>query len=632
MTMKMNRITWAAAALLCAVTPPLALALAQDAALRAQGEAAPKVPASQALPAAPPAAESVRRPLPPVEEIAPKSTFLALGIADMGAMAERLSRTPLARLFDDPIMKAMVDENERAAEAEERTRRLAELGIDTDEVPWPGAFRLALFVERNAELDADAIGVMACADYGANAEVAAKMVDGIIQRLERESGRGTERVDVGGGRSATVIPLPADEEQLGGGRRQPGMNPLDGLGQVAATPDSLFYLRDDSRFWFASSAAALEDSLAAAEGRGEVLASVEDWQGAAAQLGATDARAIFFTAPLQPIVRPLLSGPMGPMQPLIQKLFGDVRAWGFGVTAGGERGMVELSSTIFVPGEKLGLVSLLSDGTEVDPPPAMGGDDAISYQRLNVRFSGIMKLLEDALAALPDMQAEQIAPLLEQWGPGMRKAFGAVGPQMWSFTTPAPGADGGTRSVTVMRCADERAATALVALAAPTAGLMPRDFQGGQVYSGEGMSIAIGLGASAVLYGDLAAVEQVMRAATDPAARSLSENPVYRRAAASVPPGPVSGWGYVDAVRSFDIDRKAMLAEDGLIGRMDAAMDGQGDVTDMLPVQLPPSMRGALERVDTALLTKYLGPIVYEMRPGDRGIAIRAWWLPPAGE
>ncbi len=630
MTATNSRLHWAAAATACVAAPLLSLALAQDA--KAPGDAPPKPAAAPQAPAPEPAADAARRPLPPVEELAPKSTFLALGIADMGAMADRLSRTPLALLFDDPVMKAAIDENERAKEAEERRKRLTEMGIDEEDLPWPGAFRLALFVERDVELDADAIGVMACADYGANAEVAAKMVDGIIERLERESGRGTERVDVGGGRTATVIPLPAGEEELGGGRRQPGMNPLDGIGRVAATPDSLFYLRDGSRFWVASSATSLEDALAAAEGRGEVLASVDDWQGASAQLGTTDARAILFTAPLQPIVRPLLAGPMGPVQPLIQKLFGDVRAWGFGLSVGGERGMVELSSTVFVPGEKMGLVGLLYEGTEVDPPPAMCGDDALSYQRLNVRFAGIMKLLEDALAALPDMQAEQIAPLLEQWGPGMRKAFGAVGPAMWSFTNPVPGSEGGTRSVTVLRCSDERAATALVALAAPSAGLMPRDFQGGQIYSGEGVPIAIGLGASAVLYGDLAAVEQVMRAATDPAARSLSENAVYRRAAASVPAGPVSGWGYVDAVRSFDLDRKAMLAEDGLIGRMDAAIDDQDDVTDMLPVRLPPSMRAALEQVDTALLSKYMGPIVYELRPGERGIAIKAWWLPPAGE
>ncbi|MBU3729117.1 MAG: hypothetical protein FGM37_07715 [Phycisphaerales bacterium] len=550
----------------------------------------------------------------------------------MGALAERFSATPLAKLLEDPKVKALMDEPSQAAEAEERKKRLSAMGIDSDSVPWPGAVRLALFIERDPELDADAIGVMLCADYGSKADEAAKMADGIIARLERESGRGTEQVDIGGGRRATVIPLPKEDEDLGGGQRRPAVNPLDGIGQVAATPDSLFYLRDGSRFWLASSVASLEDALAAAEGRGETLSSVEDWQGASAQLGGTDVQAIFFTAPLQPLVRPLLAGPMGPMQPLIQKLFGDIRAWGFGLDVGGGRGMIELSSTVFVPGEKMGLVSLVSDGVEVDSPPAMCGDDAVSYQRLNVRFDGIMKLLEDALAALPDMQAEQIAPLLEQWGPGMRKAFGAIGPTMWSFTNPVPGSEGGTRSVTVMRCSDERAATALVALAAPSAGLMPRDFQGGQIYSGEGVPIAIGLGGSAVLYGDLAAVEQVMRASTDASARSLAENAVYRRAAASVPPGPVSGWGYVDAVRSFDLNRKAMLAEDGLIGRMDGAMDDREAVTDMLPVQLPPSIRDALQDVDAALLARYIGPIVYEMRPSDRGLAIRAWWLPPASE
>jgi hypothetical protein len=621
---------WAAPAALCACLSHTAVAQSPAAPANPSSGPPAAAPSAQAAPAA---SEVAAGALPAVEDLAPKSTFLAVGVKDLGALVERFSSTPLAKLLDDPKIKALTDEPAQAAEAEARRKRLAEMGIEGDSVPWPGAMRLALFVDRDAELDADSIGVMACADYGANADAASKMFEGIIGKLERDSGRGTEQVDVGGGRRATVIPLPKEDEELGdGGRPRPRTNPLDGIGQVAATPDSLFYLRDGSRFWIASSVASLEDALAAAEGRGEALSSVEDWQGASAQLGSVDAHAMLFTAPLQPLVRPLLSGPMGPMQPLIQKLFGDIRAWGFGLSVGTDRGMVELSSTAFVPGEKLGLVSLVSDGVEVDAPPAMCGDDALSYQRLNVRFDGIMKLLEDALAALPDMQAEQIAPLLEQWGPGMRKAFGAIGPAMWSFSNPVPGSEGGTRSVTVMRCSDERAATALIALAAPSAGLMPRDFQGGQVYSGEGVPVAIGLGASAVLYGDLAAVEQVMRASTDASARSLAENAVYKRAAASVPAGPVSGWGYVDAVRSFDLNRKAMLAEDGLIGRMDDAIDEQDEVTDMLPMQLPPSMRDALQQVDASLLAQYLGPIVYEMRPSDRGLAIRAWWLPPAAK
>ena len=623
-----NCAAWLASTALCAAMAPAARAQAPSA-----PAGSPQASAATAPPAAPAAPDAAKRALPAVEDLAPKSTFLAVGVKDMAALAERFSVTPLAKLLEDPKVKALMDEPAQAAEAEERRKRLAEMGIDGENVPWPGAVRVALFVDRDPELDADAIGVMLCADYGADADAAAKMADGIIARLERESGRGTEQVDIGGGRRATVIPLPKPEEELGGGgQRRPAVNPLDGIGQLAATPDSLFYLRDGSRLWVTSSVSALEDALAAAEGRGEVLSSLEDWRGAAAQLGATDAHAIFFTAPLQPLVRPLLAGPMGPMQPLIQKLFGDVRAWGFGLNVGGERGMVELSSTVFVPGEKMGLVSLVSDGVEVDAPPPMCGDDAISYQRLNVRFDGIMKLLEDALAALPDMQAEQIAPLLEQWGPGMRKAFGAIGPTMWSFTNPIPGSEGGTRSVTVMRCSDERAATALIALAAPSAGLMPRDFQGGQIYSGEGVPIAIGLGASAVLYGDLAAVEQVMRASADSSAKSLSENAIYKRASASVPPGPVSGWGYVDAVRSFDLNRKAILAEDGLIGRMDEAIDDREAVTDILPMQLPPSIRAAMQDVDAALLARYIGPVVYEIRPSDRGLAIRAWWLPPAAE
>lgn len=582
---------------------------------------------------APAPEQVVRRPLPAVEDIAPKSTFLAIGVKDMGALAARFSQTPLAKLLDEPSVKVLLESPDEVAAADARRKRLADMGIDRDSVPWPGPVVAALFIERDVELDADGIGVLLCADYGKDADTAGKMVEAVIARAERETGRGTEQVDLGQGRRATVIPLPVGDEPMGrGGRPRPRANPLDGLGQVAATPDSLYHFRDGSRFWFASTASALEDALAAAEGGGNVLSAAEDWQGASAQLGTCDAHALFFTSPLQPLVRPLLAGPMGPMQPLIQKLFGDIRAWGFGLNIGGDLGMVELSSTVFVPGEKVGLVSLVSDGVALDAPPAMGGDDAVSYQRLNVRFDGIMKLLEDALAALPDMQAEQIAPILEQWGPGMRKAFGSIGPTMWSFTNAVPGSEGGTRSVTVMRCRDERAATALVALVAPTAGLMPRDFQGGQVYSGDGVSVAIGLGASAVLYGDLAAVEQVMRAATDPSARSLAENPIYRRASSSVPSGPVSGWGYVDAVRTFDLNRRAILAEDGMVGRMDRAVDRREDMLDLLPARLPASISAALKDVDASLMSRYMGPIVYEIRPSDRGLAVRSWWLPPSAE
>lgn len=572
------------------------------------------------------------RAFPEIQDIAPESTLVAISARNVAAAVERFSRTPLGRMLEDPAVKALMDESADEKAREERRARLAELGIDADGVPWPGPMGMSIFVERNVELDADGIGVLVCAEYPSGADTAAKMVDSIIRRLEKETGRGTEQVDLGNGRTAVMVPLPAEEEELGNGQRRPRADPMDGLGEIVATPDSLLYLREGNRFWLASSAAALEDALAAAEGRGgKVLSGTEDWQGASAQLGASDVSVMFFTAPLQPLVRPLMAGPMGPVQPLIQKLFGDIRAWGLGVTVAGESGMVELVSTAFVPGEKQGLISLVSEGVALDAPPAMGGDDAISFMRMNVRFDGIMKVIEDALAALPDMQAEQVAPLLEQWGPGMRKAFGALGPTMWSFTTAAPGSDTGTRSVTVVRCADEKAATALVAIAAPQAGLMPRDFQGGQVYSGEGMDIAVGVGASAVLYGDLAAVEQAMRAASDPAARSLSENAVYRRAAASVKPGAVSAWGYVDAVRSFEINRKALLSESGMMGRMEVAIDDQDEVLDMVPMDIPASTRDALARMDTELMSRYVGPLVYELRPSAKGLAFRMWWLPPAG-
>lgn len=264
------------------------------------------------------------------------------------------------------------------------------------------------------------------------------------------------------------------------------------------------------------------------------------------------------------------------------------------------------------------------------PPPTLLGDDAVIYQRMNVRFSGIMAMIEDIVASLPENEADVIAPMLQQYGPGMTKAFTSIGPEVFTVGRKAPEGVEGMKNFTAIRCTDEKTTNALLATMLPSMGMMPRDFQGQIVYGGEGLGSEIGLGGGALVMGAEAAVEQALRSASDPAMKSLGENPLYRKCLASLAPGEIVGWGYADVPILLDQNRKAVLALDE---RFESdADDGDDEDGNSMGVLVPTpfineSMKPALEKIDLAMLNRYFGPLVWDIRSQAKGLQMRAVWL-----
>jgi len=571
------------------------------------------------------------------ESIAPKGSFVVFSARDVHGTVERWATTPAAQLLQAPELAKVTAEAE-AESKKESEEAFRDMGIDATEMPWPGPGGVALFTDRNEDLDAAQLGVLLWADYGTRADDAAKVFDGLIRFMEKEQKKTFEQVEVTGGLKATRIELPPEEDE-GDGQPQPPRRRrgMDGIDELLATPEAMFFLRRGSEFFLASTPAALEDAMEAAAGKGrDSVATTDDWRGLSSMLGDQEMSLMLFTAPVQELLAPLYIGPAASVPVVMRDLFGDIRGWGIAMgDGGGGDAYFGMTYAAFVPGEKRGLVALLSDATAVSNPPSALGDDAVTFQRLNLRFGGIMQMLEDLVASLPDNEADAISPTLQQFGPGMTKAFGGLGPEICGASRKAPDGKDGMRSVMVVRCSDEKATNALLATMLPSAGMMPRDFQGQIIYGGDMADMEVGVGAGALVMGTSTEVQQAMRSGADPSSKSIGDLPLYRRCLGSITAGPVVGWGFIDLPTVLDENRKQILAlQDGLpIVGDDEEDDGETGAADVLFSQSGSDVwMSAMEKVDLKVLQRYIGPLVWDLRSDSKGIGGSAKLLGPSAE
>ncbi len=571
--------------------------------------------------------------------LAPKGSALVVSARDVHALVAGIEASPLGQVFHAPEIDAIATPR-REATAKKRAAELQRLGVDATEVPLPGPAGFSLFIEHNEELDAPEIGMLLWADYAGRADLAGKIFDAVIADMEKDAGVSFEQVEIQGGAKATRVALPKEAEgadpsdpQPPSSRRPRGM---DALETIAAVPEAFYFVRVGTQFFASSTVPTLEEAIAAASGKGAAsLAQSDDWQGVTRVIGEGDVTAVLLIAPIQELLEPVFTGPLAELPIILKKMFGDVRAIALGVRGDDAQSMLTLSAAAYMQGEKVGLVNLLSEATPVEQPPALLGEDALTYQRINVRFGEIMAMIEDLLAALPDYQADAAAPFMQQYGAGLTKAFSCLGPGVFTVSHAAAGGAAESQSFTAVKCTDETAANAVLATILPSMGMSPRDFQGQIVYGGEQLGVEIGLGAGAMVVGTPAAVEQALRTSGDASVKPLSESALYRQCVAALAPGSVVGWGYTDMAKLLDENRKAILALDEELpdaviaaGDGDAADDGSLDI--LMPVQFDPGIEPALEKIDHAMLNRYIGPLIWEFRSEPKAVTARFSWLRPS--
>ncbi len=570
--------------------------------------------------------------------IAPKGSALIVTAKDVHASMVRFDASPLGQMLRAPEIDGITAPRREAA-AKERAAELQQLGVAAESVPLPSAVGLALFVEHNEELDAPEVGLLLFADYADRADLAGKIFDAVIADMEKKAEVAFEQVEVQGGAKATRIVLPTEPEVLDPSDPQPPSRRrprgMDALGGIAALPEALYFIRVGSQFFASSTVPTLEEALAGASGKGGAsVAQSPDWQGVTGIIGEQDASIVLLIAPLAELLDPIFSGPMAEVPIVLNATFGDVRAIGLGLRGDDAQGMLSVSGASFLQGEKVGFMKIFSDATPVEQPPMLLGDDALTYQRLNVRFGEITSMIEDLLAALPDYIADSASPYMQQFGPGLTKAFTSLGPAVFTVSHAAAAGAGPSQTFTAITCSDEKAVNAMLATMLPSAGMNPRDFQGQIVYGGEEVGMEIGLGAGALVIGAPAAVDQALRSSGDTTVKPLSESALYRQCVAALAPGSVVGWGYTDMATMLDENRKAIMAlndeaPEAAAASTDAAAQDDESLDILMPVQFDFGLEPALEKIDHAMLSRYIGPLIWEIRSEPKAVTVRFSWLRP---
>lgn len=553
-----------------------------------------------------------------IRAIAPTKSFLLFAADDVRGSVERFRKTPLHDMWKSETVQSAVAADLKEFE-DGLAKRLQELGLPEDTLSWPVNAGLAIYLERNEEIDQLQPVVVAMADWGDGADKMSAFFDANLNDLAKESAERVSTKEIRG-RRATIIEIPND-----GGDADGGGNPLDELGSM----ERVVYVRDGSRFLFTSDLAAMEDALTAIDvPPAKLMTDEEDAREALAQLGAGDAIAILRTGPLQPLVQEAGGGMMAMASPLLSRLFGDVQAYGFSATIDGQVGQIDSAITIFTPGGRKGLLSLLTTAA-VAPAPALVPADAIGYGHMNVAFGEIMKIVEGTVAGLPEMYAEEVEPMLQAYGPVLTRAFAALGPDIHTYTTVTqPITEESQRSTIAITCSDEQAVLPLVNLFAPQLGMSSRDFVGQTIFSSEMVPVAIGFGGGHMVIGSTANVEQALRTTGQggtPGARSAAE----KSAMALLPARPVVGWGWHDTVAGFEVGRQLALSGENA-SEMQDFVDEQGKaVTEVVGVELPTKMIETFSKMDSAFVSRYVGPQLWQFSADAKGLSYRYSLLRP---
>lgn len=567
----------------------------------------------------------------PMRALAPDTTYVFVAADAAREAVERFKKTPLHAFTQTEPMRKVLGEDGGAEDA--MKKRLKELELPEDALSWPEAVGAVLFTVHDEELDAEASHLLVYADWGTHADGMAKVIDQVIAESVRKDGVTVSKDDLAG-REMQVLKLreAADVAKRNGRAGAMGVQMDMSFAQRA---EKLYYVRDGSRFFLSTDAGGIQDALASVDGkRKAALADRADFKGAMQQMGDADLAIALLTGPMQKSIAGEGAGMLSLLQPVLQPIFGDVQAWTIGVSAATERGQIEVTSGIFVPGQKTGLWALMGPAKPVEAPPPMIGPDVIGFGRINMQFKEVMNLVNTVAANLPEMEAQQLDAYLVNFGPVLSKGFEALGPNVWTYETVRQPLTPESRvTAVVTNCTNPKAVVPMITQFGGTMGLEPRDVDGNTIFSADFMPIAVGVSNGYLASGDGKLVEQAMRSMGQKDLPTIRDNANWKAASSAVGSGDLVSWGFVDLVGRWEYER-AMLAEygkddsklDNLVGRAD-----DGSVAGRIGYKLPANANDTLKGIDGALLGKHVGPFVWSMKSVDDGFVTRAWVMSPLG-
>jgi hypothetical protein len=568
-----------------------------------------------------------------IDRLAPRDSWFVIGVDDLVGTRQRWDRTAVIRWWNsEPIQKLVREDME--ASRKQAAERLRELGVPEDAWSLPRVAGAALYAARDEDLDSDQAHFLAYGDWGEHAEGVGAIMDALIAEQERKRPGATTGVEIAGHKATriTVRPEEAAPEVGPDGRPRrprPRRGGLFGEGGTFQHVEHIWYLRHGERLLLGSVERDLAEAIEVLEGgpdRG--LPDEAAFRDGLAQVGRGDGWAVLLTEPMQRVAG-TASAQLGFLQPMLTTLFGQVKAYAFGLRSDESGVQFDLLSGILVEGERRGVLALPDPAVAIAPPPALVPGDAVGYGTIQIQFRDLMKLIETAVSAMPGEMAGMMEPTLQQYGPDLRKAFDALGPQVHVVTRSAgmPGRDAeeNQQGIYAMACRDEQAVTGLLNLFLPEAGFQPRDFNGHTIFSAGQDEMSMGFGGGMFYMGTTTLVEQCLRGGQG----GLADSPACRQSMGAAGSEPAIGWGFTDMVASLEASREALVAAASRAER-GALPKGQRDLAGEAGIQLPEGLAESLQDVDAESLATGFGPMQWDLRPLPNGLLTRFRLLAPA--
>lgn len=572
-----------------------------------------------------------------IKSLAPEKSILVVGIDDIAATKLRFEKTPVGAWWNSKEVQ------ERSKQWKEKLnsgidKMTQDLGVARDAVQCPASLGAAFFAELNEETGAYEPGLMLFVDWGKEAENFGKVYDAAIAKMEKEAADAFKVEDIKGHR-VYVANAPKPEAAKGGaagGGKAEGGEAGEGEADPFAGPsgpkmfEKMCFTRDAGRLLVAGSPGSMQELLGSLENdKRKSVSDSEDFRGTMELTGSgKDMYGVLLTEPAQKLVASM--GPeVGMVMPFLTGLFGDVRGFGFGVSLDGSSAPIESGIGMYIPGPKVGLLSLLP-GAVAEKLPAMIPADAISYSHMNFQFSGLMKVVDEFIASLPEAFQGEIKGGLEPFDPVLRSAFGAMGPSMhiWS-TLKQPITAESSRSTFAIAVSDKNVVQKAVQTFAPMTGLEPRDFVGNTIYSADSevMPFALGLGGSYMFMGQTESVEQSLRAlGSNDAASGLAADPTFKAVSAHWTGSDLVGYGYTNTAAALE-------AQESMFETIAPMLEGATEqAAGDLPVGLDINPSDFLKALDPKLMKAYFGPSTWEVRSVKTGFRFVAKMLPVAGK
>ena len=564
----------------------------------------------------------------PIRAIAPDTTYVIVSGDQLLQTVERWHKTPMQAFLKTAPMAKVLGTDGGAQDAMED--RLKELGIPEGSVDWPSVGGMTLFTVHDEELDVEQSHALVYGDWGAKADGMAKLFDAVIAESVKKDGVTVEKEDIAG-REVQVLNM-----QKSGAKRN-GRGGAMGVEMdlsFAKNAEKVYYCRDGSRFLASTDAGGLEDALLALDGKRKAkLPEQSDFRGAMDQLGETDISVVILTGPLQKSIAGEGAGMLAMVQPVLQPLVGDVQAWTIGIGIDTPRGQIEVTSGIYVPGEKVGLWALLGPSAPIEAPPPMIGPDAVAFGRVNVQLKNLMNLINSVVANLPEEQAQEIDGFLVNFGPVMSKGFEAMGPGIWTYETIRQPVTPESRVTgTIVTCTNPKAVVPMITQFGGTMGLEPRDFDGNTIFSADFLPMSIGVANGFMATGDSKLVEQAMRSMGQKDLPSVADNQAYKAAALAVGGEAVISWGYIDLPARWGFERELLEQYGEDDSKLDNAVGRADDssVAKRLGFKVPGNANDVLKTMDAAMVAKYVGSFVWSMKSDSKGFVTRAAVMQPA--